>query len=231
MDRDISRYVTIIRQKNGKVKLSHDINNEANIYKLLYELGFRKSKINNRGVYFQKKGYDLIPVEIDDIRHTFYNFLKKNKFKNMPKDITHEDILRWYLEKAPIKQNGLFNYYLEIKLSEREEHIIKLKTDIDYEHKYKVTNLLNKFKEWNFCQSIDTKTHTPLYYKKIDKNKYLIFNHYNFESKKNTDGFDCWIASYKNEKQIGKTIPTEIKDLRFSFDLEKDFELIKKYII
>ena len=39
---NIENFVTIIRRKNGGIRITHDINNEGNIYQLLYEFGFVK---------------------------------------------------------------------------------------------------------------------------------------------------------------------------------------------
>jgi hypothetical protein len=68
-----------------------------------------------------------------------------------------------------------------------------------------------------------------LYYKKISANKYLIFSYFNPNSKKNEDGFDCWIANFKNEKQIGVTLSNELNEIDFSCNSKKVRELIKIY--
>jgi hypothetical protein len=234
MEKDINKYLTIIRNKDGKAKITHNLENEANIYKLLYNLGFRKTNFNNKRLYFQRVKDDLVPVSIHDIRTTFYQLLKDFEFENVPNDVNYNDILNWNLDKQPIKQNGLFNHYLETELNENETHILKLKKDVDYKHRNEINAILNKLEEWNFRKSIDKKsaicTNAPLYYKKIEANKFLIFSHYNSENKKNIDGFDCWLANYRNEKQIGKTVPSELEDVRLSFNLERDFELIKEYV-
>ncbi|MEI6750534.1 MAG: hypothetical protein WCM93_15360, partial [Bacteroidota bacterium] len=70
----------------------------------------------------------------------------------------------------------------------------------------------------------------PLYYKKLDGNKYLVFTHYN--SKTNTnDGFDCWIATFAKKGHIGNKKPLALQTVSLSFNLERDFDLIKNYVI
>ncbi len=60
-------------------------------------------------------------------------------------------------------------------------------------------------------------------------NKYLVFTHYN--SKSNTrDGFDCWIATFANTAHIGNKKPLTLQTVSLSFNLERDFELIKNYV-
>lgn len=234
MGTDIKKYISIKRNKNGKVKITHDLENEANIYKLLHSLGFRKTNMNNKRFYFQKVDNDLVPVSIHDMRTKFYQMLKGFDFINVPDDVNYIDILNWNLEKQPIKPNGLFNNYLETELNENELHILKMKTDINYKHRDAISTILNKFKAWNLKKSIDKKsaicTNAPLYFKKINSSDFLIFSHYNSESRKNIDGFDCWIANYSTEKQVGKTIPSDLKSLSLCFNLERDFELIEKYV-
>ena len=234
MEKDINNFLTISRTKNGKVKISHNTENEANIYKMLFKLGFRKTTLNNKKLLFKKTNDDLIPISIHDIRNAFYDLLKNFEFVNVPDDVNYTDILNWNLEKQPIKQNGLFNHYLSVELNESEIHILRMKTDVNYKHRNEINSILDKLNEWNFSKSIDKKSsiciNAPLYYKKIDNNKFLVFSHYNAESKKSIDGFDCWLANFKNEKQIGVSSPRELKDIRLSFNLERDYELIKDYV-
>ena len=234
MEKDINNFLTFSRFKNGKVKILHDKQNETNIYKLLFSLGFRKSILNNKKILFKKTNDDLIPVSIHDIQNAFYELLKNYEFVNLPDDVNYVDILNWNLDKQPIKQNNLFNHYLSVELNEKEMHILRLKTDVNYKHRNEINSILDKLNELNFSKSIDRKSsickNAPLYYKKIDCNKFLIFSHFNAESKKNIDGFDCWFANFKNETQIGTASPSELKDIRLSFNLERDYELIKDYV-
>ncbi len=170
MKEDINKFLTISRYKNGRVKISHDVDNEANIYKLLFKLGFRKATLNNRKILFQKTNDDLIPVKFDDIRVAFCKLLKNFEFENVPDYVNYVDILNWYYVKNPIKQNRLFNEYLSVELSKSEIHTLKLKTNVVYKHRNKINSILDKLNEWNFSKTIDKKAticiNTTLYYKK-----------------------------------------------------------------
>jgi len=234
MTKDINNFITIVRQKNGRVKITHDIQNEANIYKLLHELGYCKSKLDNKRIYFRRDKANVIPLHLWDIKNAFLVMLKNLEFINIPDDIEYEDILNWYYRQDPIKDNGLFNHYLSDNLTEPEIHSFRLQTDCIYKHKFEIQQMLLKLEEWKFDKTVDISSsickNAPLYYKKIETNKFLIFSYFN--SKVNTnDGFDCWVATFSNVKHIGIKEPLKLQDIRLSFQLDRDFQLIKDYLI
>lgn len=233
MKRDINDFITIVRQKNGHVKIKHDFNNEANIYKLLHDLGYGKSKLNNRRIYFRRYDGKIIPVNLINIKDAFEEVLKKAEFSNVPSDIGRSDILNWYYERQPIKENGLFDHYLNDPLNEVEAHNYLLLTDHTYKRRHQIQQLLSKFEEWAFRKSIDSVgtfcEDNPLYYKPVADNKYLVFNHFKPEDNEN-DGFDSWVATYTEEKHIGNEKPLNVEAVRLCFKIDRDIQLIKKYI-
>jgi hypothetical protein len=234
MQRDINDFVTIVRSKNGRVKINHNGQNQANIYQLLHELGFRKSKLENKRIYYRREGEKLIPSSFSNIVDTFFEKLKETEFINIPEDVRFFDILDHFYEKPPIKENALFTLFLTETLTETEAFNYKLLTDHVFKHKFEVQHLLSKLEEWKFDKTIDIASsitpNAPLYYKKVDEDKYLVFIHYNSKSNTN-DGFDCWIATFAKTGHIGNKKPLALQQVRLSFNLERDFELIKKYII
>jgi len=231
---DINNLVTIVRQKNGKIKIIHDINNEGNIYKLLRDFGFRKSKLDNVKIYYRKHNNKLSIANPTTIKQTFLDFLERADYTNLPNDVSHDDILEWYYSKKPIKENGLYDHYLKNILSESEIHTLRLLTNNDYKHKFDIDGLIAKFSELNFTKTVDSissysSNNPPLYYKYIGNGKYIVFNHWNYD-KKNKDGFDCWLAIYANEEQVGKKKPIDLQKLRLGFQLERDLPLIEQYL-
>jgi hypothetical protein len=230
---DINKILTIVRQKNGVVKIKHDLANEANICKLLQEFGFRKSKLDNRRIYFRRQYETITLINKWEIIDTFVDFLKKDDFENVPQDVSKENILNWFYQSNPIKENGLFDHYLVDTLNEKEIHDLRMLTNFSYKHDFDNSKLLSKFNEWNFSKTIDTAgsycKESPLYYKLIENKKYLVFNHFN-ANRKDLDGFDSWIATYSDEKQIGNKRPLSVQDVRLGFNLDRDFELIKQYV-
>jgi len=129
MDLDIDKYITITKQKNGRAKISFDENNEGNIYHLLYELGFRKSKLQNKRIYFQRTEKDIIPVTIIDIRTEFNNMLRGFKFKNVPEYIRYSNIINWFFERQTIKENKLLDQHLKVDLDESETQPGRMKDE------------------------------------------------------------------------------------------------------
>lgn len=107
-------------------------------------------------------------------------------------------------------------------------------TSVKVRKKMELNEQLDKFNSWNFKKSVDViGTYCKgddLYFKKIENNKYLVFNHYNAK-KIMVSGFDCWISTYSNESQIGNEEPINNKGVQLSFHLNRDFDLIKNYVI
>jgi len=234
MTTDINNFIDIVRQKNGRIKIKHNVTNEGNIYKLLHDFGFRKIKLDNRRIYFRRQADKITPVKLVDIKEAFREFLEHGDFTNIPQDVDHRDILEWYYSTLPIKENTQFDQYLEDTLTETEAHDLRLQTDHIYKHKFEIEQLLLKFDEWKFLKTTDiissySTENPPLYYKHIGDRKFLVFNHWNVNTKY-TDGFDCWIATYSDEKQIGNKKPLDLQDIRLGFRLDRDFPLIEQYL-
>ncbi len=234
MKRDIYDYIKVKRLKNGLVKINHTRDNEANIYKLLYDLGFRKSKLNNKRIYFRREGQKIIPTNFKDIKYAFLELLRNAEFANIPDDFNYSKITNWYHDRQPIKENGLFDHYLFEDLSQHEALTFRLQTDHIFKHKYEVQTLLTRFETLKFDKTVDKSSsicqNAPIYFKEIEKNKYLIFAHYNSEIKTN-DGFSCWIGSFRNIAQIGIKKPLELKLIKENFYIDIDYHLVKDYII
>lgn len=120
MKTDILGLISLHRFKNGRVKISHDTSNEANIYRLLYAMGFRQGTLDGKRVHFHKEGRNIKICYMRDLKDAFYHFLEAEQYSNCPDDLTREMILDWFLEKNPIRQNGLFEYYLKEDIKEYE---------------------------------------------------------------------------------------------------------------
>jgi len=232
--RDIHNFISIQEQRNGNFKIDINDFNRINIYKLLYENGYRKSQINKKRIYYKREKNKLNKIHKHDIVNVFYFMLKNLEFVNIPSKIEYSDIINLYLEKDPIKENKLFNFYLRETLTETETHELRMQFDVDYKHEFEIKQILLKFEEWSFCKTIDTIgtfcKNNPLYFKNIGNNGYLIFNHFNLKKKAKNDGFDCWHATYYNQESIGKKQPLNIKSIRLGFNLERDISLIKNEI-
>ncbi len=85
---DASEIVTITRLKNGRIKIDCNAHNKSNIYKTIQGLGFRKSRVGNKTVYFVRQEGRIIPVRFIEIRHAFLKLLREADFSNIPSDIS-----------------------------------------------------------------------------------------------------------------------------------------------
>lgn len=235
MIKDINDFITIRREKNGQIEITFDHpDNKKNIYKFLYEFGYRSGKVDNKLIYFIRKDSKLTISSLNEIKSTFIDYLEDFEFKNIPNDVQKPYVTNCFHIQKPIKANGLCKYLNE-NLTNSETLQLKLQTNAGYKYKNEIDNLLLKFNEWGVNKTtIDTlgdfKKGNILYYKKIESNKYLIFNNC-YSSDKNKQCFDCKVASFVNENDIGKKKPTDLQTIRINFEIDRDFELISNYLI
>ena len=233
MKREIQDFVTITQGKSGNIKITHDISNESNIYAFLRSLGFRRSRINKKWVYYRRVGQKITASVLREVKDAFLDFLKDEENYSLPKNVTKEQILEWYYSKSPIKQNGLFFHHLEDELSDFESHQLRMEIDLDYKREVSIQNVLDFFQANGFQKVVDKKSHfskdADLYFKKVNSGRYLIFNHFN-KGKPNLAGFDCCNAQFQKESEIGLKEPSEMEHIASSFDLQRDFHLIESYL-
>ncbi len=234
MTEDINKFIRIIHQKNGKIKIQYDFENQVNIYKWLREFGYRKSKLDNRVIYYREHDGEVKQTNFLKIKTAFSDFLQNGNYKNLPENINQNDILEWYYLKNPIKENSLLKHILEDELSNTEIHSLRMQTNHSYEHRFQINEFIKKLLDWGFKKTIDkissySSDPSPLYYKQISKEEYLIFNHFASEAKCE-DGFDCWIGIYQNEKLIGKKNPSNIESVQLDFEITRDITLIEKFL-
>ncbi|MES2618108.1 MAG: hypothetical protein V4613_09520 [Bacteroidota bacterium] len=115
-----------------------------------------------------------------------------------------------------------------------ELHVYPYIKDLDYLHKFNIKQLLLKFNEWGFL-SILNQSFTfggkdeLIYYKQLDINKYLVFNQYASYSS-TLNGFDCRIADFKSMGKVGIDEPFASTVVELNFNIDKDLELIGKYL-
>lgn len=226
MKKDINNYVSFIRQKNGKVKITHSKANEENIYKLLKELGYCQSTFESKLIYLIRNESGVTPVNLIDIKHSFLDLLKRREFYNIPEGIDYTAVLNCYYRENPIKRNKLFHLYMKVELTEADIHNLRLKTDSNYRRKLDCEKLISKLEDWNFSKTVGTlggSEKQNLYYKAIGNNRYLIFNHFYSD-------IDSWTATFLNEKHIGIKAPVTLDGIQTNFQLDRDLRLIEGYL-
>jgi hypothetical protein len=97
-----------------------------------------------------------------------------------------------------------------------------------------ILSLIYELNQNGFLKTVDSineySNDADLYYRKIDNQKYLIFNHYNKKHKANLQGFDCWVSTYNLEMEIGKKKALQTNSVQLSFQIGRDWELIAHYL-
>ncbi len=225
--------MSIVKAKDGRVKVTHDKINESNIYQFLRDIGYRKSKLGNKRIYFLRQGANIIPVRLQDMKNAFLDMLRRIEFLNIPEFVRdYSVILNWFHQQEPIKENRLFNLYLTDDLTDEEMHQFRLKTECDYRHNFERQQLISKLGQWGFEKTTGTMSEfykdSPLYYRPIGDKKYVIFRHYNHKHNDN-DGFDVHIVTFARANNIHCQIPKTEEIPVLSFQIERDVEKIRSY--
>jgi hypothetical protein len=233
---DILDFVSLHQLKNGTHLLKFTLENKANIYQKLFDLGYRRSRINlKRFIFFKQRAMELSPVDISDMRRAFLDFMQELDDSAFPSGISKNVILNYYLKKMPVRANGLLFHHLHYELSENEAHHLLMYLDFEYRHKFEIEQLHQQLCNWGFIQTIDTgsfiATNKPLYYKNIGEGQYLVFSQQIPKFGDSKHDIDCWIATFNNSSEVGNIEPIHIDEIMLSFQLDRDFPLISKYII
>lgn len=102
--KDINDFISITKSRDGRMKISHNINNDGNIYKFLSSIGFGQTKLDGKRVYYRRIDRDIIPVTIYNIKDEFSKYLKELRFDN----ILYSDIMNWYYKRIQSNEMGYF---------------------------------------------------------------------------------------------------------------------------
>ncbi len=230
MARDITTILKFTIQKDGMYKI---VIKERPFYQFLFHLGFRKTKLNKAVVFFQRIEAEIKLKQFYDIRDAFPELLRKLEFTNIPDGVEYTDILNWYHQNRPIKRNAEFDNCLYEDLNASDTHVLMLQNDASYAHNFKIKTVLEKLEEWGFKTSIDQaggfhKGNT-IHYRYVGNNNYIVFNYFNPKSPRES-GFDSWTAVFAHESHVGNKMPLGLEQIRFSFQLERDYPLIEQYL-
>ncbi len=131
--KNINDLMTIKRLKSGEFKINQSISNQANIYKYLFELGLRFTKIKNKRFYYRRDQFKLIPIDFQDIKNGFKNALVEFDFSNIPDGLSKEEALNWFYHRKPIKNGVFFEAYLKENLPDFEiNQLLKEKLKLEF---------------------------------------------------------------------------------------------------
>lgn len=230
MIRDFNNFIEYKISSNDRITFKL---NNYNICKLYYDLGYRKSKLDNKTVYYKLEDNDLTPISLSCIKPVFFEMLKNKDFSNIPDDIDYELIIKWYLMSSQISINANFKRLLEVKMTEQEEHAYRLKINSKYRKEFEYSEFIKKMDELGFSQTIDKSmtygVDNPLYYKHISNEEYIVFNYFIYNGKV-IQAFDCNISTFKKAEHIGKIKPIKNIFIIAAFNFERDYPLIKHFL-
>lgn len=230
MIRDFNDFITHKISSNDRITFKL---NNYNICKLYYDLGYRKSKLDNKMVYFILEDNDLTPISLSYLKPVFFEMLKNKDFSNIPEELDYDSILNWYLMSSQISINDNFKSFLEVKMTEQEEHTYRLKTNSKYKKEFEYREFIKKMDELGFSQTIDKSitygVDNPLYYKHISNEEYIVFNYFIYKGKAIHE-FDYNISTFKCAEHIGKVKPIENSLIIKAFNFKRDYHLIKHLI-
>lgn len=225
--------VNIIKQKTGQKKFKFF---ELGIYDLLKnQLGFRYTKINNKGYFLRLKenGYFEI-VNFLELSESFRDYIK-SEFENIQelKGLSFDEFIHEYYDKSPIKKGDYCRDYLsqDFELTADNLHRLLLLIDNKYRERNKVNEMLKFLEREQFIETVDEignfSIEKPLYYKRLSPDEFLVFNQSSKNKKTHAICFDFWLVKVDSETQfLQRKLPNKaLIDLRKGFDLEKDIEI------
>lgn len=123
-------------KKSGQFNINQNTNNQANVYRYLFEIGFRFTKIKNKRFYYRRDQFKLIPSDFQDIKNGFKNALDEFNFSNIPDGLTKEEVINWFYHRRPIKNGGFFESILYENLSDFEINQLlqeKIKHELNFQ--------------------------------------------------------------------------------------------------
>lgn len=231
----LSDFVSFVKQANGNYRIVCAIGQEGNIYRWLKTLGFGRTMVDGKLVTFRRIADGIKPAAFWRMEDAFHEMLERVSSRELPDGMDRIDLLDWYLQKSPLKQNNLYRHCLKNELSEAEVHAYKMVTDSLYRHRFEIGQVKDMLASKGFKQTEDVGGTVgkglTLYYRQLQGNQFLLFSHHNAGHKNPfVDCFDCWLASFRNEKQIGLRPTNSLKDVRMSFKYERDFDLVAHYL-
>ncbi len=212
--------------KNGRKKITFF---ELGIYDLLKnKLGFRYTKINDKGHYLKEFNGIYKVVNFFDLRDEFVKYLGDD-FGSMEisKEIDFHTFENEYYKINPIRNGHFAKSCLkrDFYLSPFNEHLILLEIDSKYRYTCEKEEILNFFNIEKFTENIDNVGNfskgTPIFYKKISKKYYLVFVVF-CNSTNQTIIIDFYKVESESEKDFLIKKTNKFILISSSFNLDRD---------
>lgn len=232
----MTKLIEINVTKTGKKRIEFF---QLGIYELLRTtLGFRYTKINNKGYFLKQKSDGLYEVvNFLKLSEVFRDYIKTD-FRAVVQDkgIDYTDFMNAFYSKTPIKNGNFSRGYLgkDFVLSPNNLHLILMEIDYDYREKYKRNEMLDFIKSEHFNETIDVignfATNKPLFYKRVGSREFIAFNQPFTDDNSRDAVFDFWLIKVNSEEYFlnKKLNDGELIDLCLGFDLQRDIYLYKE---
>lgn len=196
---------------------------DANGNKILYS-------INNKGEIEKESDY-TIKCKINE---QYKDLITDYCFK-YPNELNIDTLLNVYLNKKYMfPKKNIFEYCPYRELPPQNKHTFNMAYDREYKEEYLKNELLSKFEQWGMMQTIDKvgvyRINCELFYKHIADHKYLIFYFLLNDPKCHRYRFEAYISEYASKSNIGHAPYITEKLITDDFELERDYELIRKYV-
>lgn len=218
----------VFQSRNGKKRVEFF---HLGIYDLIRNtLGFRYATINGKGYFLKFEDGIYKRTFFGNVKHTFTEYIRSN-FNDLELngDISYSDFMEEYYKKTPVKNGSFIKDYLseDFELTPSGKHLILLEIDVKYSNQYRNDEMIKFLKENNFIGTTDkmglSKKDAPLYYKKVEKDKFLLFTILYQQKKTNHWTFDFLKVLAKSEKDFLNKPNPNSKNIQLGFDLERDY--------
>lgn len=230
---DVNDFVTIVPGEYGEHEMNSTLSQEANLYKWLARKGFLIHRLDKSSKFLLRSEDGIKPASIHTMRDLLFDTLKKAELTGLDPELNRNDVLEWMLISNPIKDNKLLRYHLRGKLSKEEIHDYRLRYDVDYHNQHRFNATMSMLEENGFKETPDLiasfSRESTLYYKPVGNGQYLVFSRNIFPKQKYRDNFDCWLAYFRKEKDIGK-IKSTPRNLCLTFYIDQDLNKVKLFL-
>jgi hypothetical protein len=220
------------KKSSDSFKVIINIDNRANIYKMLKERGFGFLKYRNNLLYYRKIDGIYNFITLKDFEYFFLRDYLEKELLFKSKIFKAKDFEKLFNEIISkkirlVKNDNLFKYFLYKIPNEKDLHEINLKFDFQYKIDHENKKFIDFFGKNEFKKVLDLKSDISkgniIYYKNFKSKEYIIFNKFGNQ-------YDGWLTKFNKEADVGNTLPVFIKCLKLNFDLKNDYYLFKDYL-
>lgn len=223
--------VTLEGEDFDVICLEHHL---INMYKYLYLEGFRLLEIENKLEVYRKVEGEIYAESVDSMIKYLFDQLKSMELLD---EALLLDVWDYFEDSDCVQKDLLMEHCLFPKTDGmKDRHQYMLKFDTVYRANFFHEMMLRFFRKYSFVQVGDMAglydSESPLFYKKVGDDKYLVFAHYNRHGAcVSLSGYDCWLA---NQEPDDASVPSfdakNNTEVKLDFDPLVDMDLLNSYL-